>query len=56
MYDLLIYIRCLFTVEEALVKKKGKTQEHFIVNCNELLVGPKTTQHLHVKDKLINDM
>jgi hypothetical protein len=30
-------------VEEELAKKKGKTQERFIVNCNERLFGSKTT-------------
>ena len=42
----LIYIRCLFMVEEAFVKKKGKIQESFVVNWNERLVGSKTTHSI----------
>jgi hypothetical protein len=33
-------------VEEAFVKKRGKTQENFIVNWNERLVGSKTTHSI----------
>jgi len=35
-------------VEEALVIKKGKTQKRFIINCNEQLVGSKTTHRISI--------